>query len=95
MSDLKGLISIARKAGYVVIGQENLVGYDKKLYLLILDKTAGKSLEREITFLAKRRALPLLRVENLGEILKIDNCKVIGIRNKNLSEEIERILKGE
>ncbi len=95
MSDFKGLISIARKAGYVIIGQENLSGYEKKLYLLVLDKSAGKSLEREMTFLATKKNIPLVRVEKLDEILKIDNCKVIGIRNKNLSEEIEKSLKGE
>ena len=95
MADLGGLISISRKAGYVIIGQDNLIGYDKKLYLILLDKTAGKSLVREIDFLSKKKNVQVLLVEDLGKILKIENCKVIGIKNKNLSDAIVKSVKGE
>ncbi len=89
LSDLKGLLSLARKAGYVVIGLENLMNYDKKLFLLLCDKSAGKSTQREMNFLAQKRALPLIFVEGLEEIVSIENCKAVGIRNKNFSEMIE------
>ena len=95
MNRLKGLISIAKKAGFVVIGAENLKGYNKKLFLLLMDKLAGNSLKREMNFLAQTRNLPLLEIENLAEIVAIDNCKAIGIKNKVMSENIEKCLKGE
>ncbi len=95
MADLTGLISISRKAGFVIIGQENLVEYDKKLYLLLMDKSAGRSLTREMNFLSQKRKVPLMEIENLSDIMKIENCKVIGIKNKNLSEAIAKIVKGE
>ena len=90
MSDLKGLLSLSRKAGYVVIGLENLMAYDKKLFLLLCDKSAGKSTQREMNHLCEMRAIPLLFVDNLAQLLSIENCKAIGIRNKNFSEMISK-----
>ena len=95
MNSLKGWISIARKAGYCIIGQDKLLDYDKKLYLILLDKTAGKSLEREMTFLSKEREIDLCKVENLGQMLALENCKVIGIKNKAISENLIKSLKGD
>ena len=97
MSDLKGLLSLARKAGYVVIGIDNLSGYYKKLFLLLHDKTAGKSLVREMNFLSQKKGVCLAEVDGLEELLHIPNCKAVGIRNKKFSEmiltEIEKLNK--
>ncbi len=95
MNNLSGIISIAKKAGYVIVGQDTLKGYDKKLYLLLIDKTAGKSLNREMKFLSKNREIPIFEIENLPDVAKLENCKILGIKNKNLSESILKILKGE
>jgi len=95
LNKTKGLISIARKAGYVIIGKENLIGYTKKLYLLIVDKRAGNSLLREMKFLSESRNLPILEVDDLAELVGIENCKAIGLKNKAMSESIEKCVKGE
>ena len=95
MNKINGLISIARKAGFCIIGQDKLLDYDKKLYLLLLDNSAGKALERQITFLSKDLNVPLLRVDNLAEMISLENCKVIGIKNKAISENLIKSLKGE
>ena len=95
MNKLNGLISIAKKAGFVVVGGENLIGYGKKLYLLLMDKNAGNSLRREMNFLANNKKIPLQECENLADIVSIENCKAIGIKNKAMSENIEKCLKGE
>lgn len=95
MNRTKGLVGLARKAGYVIIGRENLVKYTKKLYLLIVDKTAGSSLLREMKFLSENRNLPLLEVENLADLVGIENCKAVGVKNKAMSESIEKSVKGE
>lgn len=95
MNNLEGLIGIARKAGFVIIGGENLSSYTKKLYLLLVDKSAGVSLKREMNFLAQKRDLQILEVENLAKIVCVQNCKAIGIKNKAFSENIEKIVKGE
>ncbi len=95
LKSVRGLISIARKAGFCIIGQDNLLGYDKKLYLLLLDKTAGEALKKCTNFLSKQKNASLLMVDNLPEVSGIENCKVLGIKNKALSEEIAKIIKGE
>lgn len=96
MEKISGLISIARKAGYVIIGQDNLSKYDKKLYLFLIDTKAGNSLSREMKFLSENKKIPLFQVEDLGKLVSIDNCKAIGIKNKAISENIiECLLKGE
>ena len=95
MNKIQGLISIARKAGFVIIGKEKLATYTKKLYLLLIDKSAGNSLLREMKFLSENRDIPLLEIENLAELVSIENCKAIGLKNKAFSESIEKCVKGE
>ena len=95
MNKIQGLTSIARKAGFVIIGKEKLATYTKKLYLLLIDKSAGNSLLREMKFLSENRDIPLLEIENLAELVSIENCKAIGLKNKALSESIEKCVKGE
>ena len=95
LNKLEGLISIAKKAGFVVVGGENLIGYSKKLYLLLINKNAGNSLRREMNFLAKNKNLTLCECDNLAKIVAIENCKAIGIKNKAMSESIEKCLKGD
>ncbi len=95
MKSVNGLISIARKAGFCIIGQDNLLGYDKKLYLLLLDETAGEALKKSINYLSKQKNAQLIILENLAGVSGIDRCKVLGIKNKALSEEIAKLIKGE
>lgn len=95
MKEISGLISIARKAGYCIIGQDNLLGYDKKLYLILLDKNAGNSLSKSIKYMAEQRGLELILLDGLAEKTNLENCKVLGIKNKGLSEEIVKRIKGE
>ena len=95
MDKIKGLISISRKAGYAILGGENLLSYDKKLYLVLLDSSAGKSLSREIDFFCKNKGLVQILVKGLNDYTGVENCKVLGIKNKKLAENIEKLLKGE
>lgn len=95
MKEISGLISIARKAGFAIIGQDNLKSYDKKLYLLLVDKNAGNSLKREMKYLSNDKNIPLFELEGLGQVVTIENCKAIGIKNKAISENIIKCIKGE
>lgn len=48
-----------------------------------------------MTFLANKKNAEILEVENLAEKISIENCKVIGFKNKAISENIIECLKGE
>ncbi len=92
MKTLNGLLNICRKAGYLIIGGENIKSNTHKMYLILLDKTAGASLRRELNFLSSERKIPLVEVENLAELLGILNCKAVAIKNKALSDEVFSLL---
>lgn len=84
---LQGYINIAKKAGYVIIGGDKLYNYNKKLYLVIYSKDASKNTLKVVEKL-KQRDIPVITLENLEDIMNIKNCKIIAIKNKNLSDII-------
>ena len=82
---LQGYLNIAKKAGYVIIGCEKLYNYNKKLYLVIYDNTSEKNTLKVVDKI-KQRNIPIFSIDNLQDIVSIKNCKIIGIKNKNLSD---------
>jgi len=50
---------------------------------------------REVKHISEKRGIPLVEIENLQEYVSIENCKVIGIKNKALSDNILRCIKGD
>lgn len=87
---LASYIGIALQAGYVIEGSDKLSDYDKKLYLVLIDPAAGKS-SRKIYERLIERGIEGREVESLGE-LNQKTYKLIGIKNKGLSEEIKKYL---
>lgn len=84
---LIGYLNICKKAGYLIIGGEKLENYAKKLYLVLYDKKAQKNTLKIVEKLKNNNILTI-ELENIEEIIQIKNCKIIGIKNKNLSEII-------
>ena len=84
---LIGYLNICKKAGYLIIGGENLENYSKKLYLVIYDVSSQKNTQKIVEKL-KNKNINVIGIENLEDVTKINNCKIIGIKNKNLSEII-------
>ena len=95
MKTLNGIINICRKAGYPIIGGENIKNNPHKMYLILIDKSSGNSLKREINYLLVSRNIPYLEVEGLANMVGIENCKAVAIKNKALSDEILKMIKGE
>ena len=88
----KGYLNIAHKGGYLIIGIDKLDGYDKKLYLTLLDSAVGKTGEKIAQRLSER-GVNVLRVDNLEELSSIKNCKILAVKNKNLADIIIELLK--
>ena len=95
LKTLNGIINICRKAGYLIIGGENIKNNPHKMYLILIDKSSGNSLKREINYLLVSRNIPFLEVEGLANMIGIENCKAVAIKNKTLSDEILKMIKGE
>ena len=90
-SQISGYINISRKAGYLIIGSDKLKGYNKKLYLALYDTSAQKNTLKVVEEI-KNKGIPIFAVDNLEELTKIKNCKIVGIKNKDISEIIANIL---
>ena len=88
---IKGYLNIAKKAGYVIIGGEKLENYNKKLYLVIYDKSAQKN-TLKIVRKIQNKDIKIIELENLETLININNCKIIGIKNKNLSDIIINLM---
>ena len=93
INKLKGYLNIANKAGYIIWGGETLENYSKKLFLVLYDPSAQRSTQKILTKLKQNEDLKVLAVENLGQILNKPNCKMIGLKNKNLSDIIINIIE--
>ena len=91
---VKGYIGIARKAGYLIIGGDNIKNHKKKLYLVIFDKNSQKNTIK-IVENAKKNDIIALQVDNLADLTGIENCKIIGIRNKKISDLVIEIINKE
>ncbi len=91
ISKLKGYINISHKGGYLIIGSDALKNYKKKIYLIVYDKSAQKN-TMKIVERFRGNEIPIVEVENLEELTSIKNCKIIGLKNKNLSDLISNLL---
>ncbi len=88
---IKGYFNISKKAGYVIIGGEKLEKYNKKLYLIIYDASAQKNTLKVVEKF-KDSNIKIIKLENLEKLININNCKIIGIKNKNLSDIIINLI---
>ncbi len=88
---IKNYLGIAQQGGYVIYGGETLESYTKKIYLILCDKTAGRNSLKLAEKLKTKYKVCM--VEDLSELLNQINTKIIGIKNKNLSEIIEKLVE--
>lgn len=91
---VKNYLGICRKAGYLIIGGDNLKKYDKKMYLLLVDEKVSKTLQKIINKFEENK-VECLRVENLSGLVDIENCKIVGVKNYGLAVEIIKNIRGE
>ena len=89
---VQGLISICKKAGYLIVGGDNLKGYTQKLYLVLYEKNSGKNLIKIANSL-KSPNTDIYELENLFDYTNIEGCKIVGIKNKGLADQIQKLLK--
>ena len=85
-------LKIANKAGYLIIGCDNLKGYSKKLYLIIIDTLAAKN-SQKIALRHQENGTEVIMLDNLDALAVIKNCKIVGIKNKGISDQIITLYK--
>lgn len=91
ITKLQGYFNMSHKAGYLIIGSDALKSYTKKVYLIVYDKSAQKNTLKVVEKF-KEKEINIIEVDNLEELTSIKNCKIIGLKNKNLSDLIINLL---
>ena len=97
INKINGLINIANKAGYLIIGSDALKGYNKKLYLLLYSLDIGKNTEKIVNAIKLNPNCVVYGIDSIDfcKIVSVTNCKIVGLKNKGISEEIIKYLRGD
>lgn len=91
---IEGYLNIAKKAGYLLIGGENIenaILHNRKIYLVLYEPSIQKN-SLKIIRKAEERSILTKSLEGISNYIKIKNCKIIALKNKNLSDIIYNII---
>ena len=94
LQKINGYINIANRGGYIIWGTDGLKGYTHKLYLILYREDFGKTIEKTINRFSEIPSVKL-NEEEFNEIVGSNNCKLLAIKNKGISEQVINILRGE
>ncbi|MBE7074452.1 MAG: hypothetical protein E7376_00505 [Clostridiales bacterium] len=96
LDKIKGYVGIAKRAKYVVFGADNLKGYTHKLYLVLYREDVSNTIQKVLNELSSRN-LPIIKlsIEEFNYIADTNNCKLLAIKNKGLSEQIINNIRSE
>lgn len=87
---LSTYIGFAIKSGKVIFGYDNLFKAKKKPVLVVICPTLSEKMKEKVNLFCCDQKIASLTLENLilSDIIKRDNCKVIGICDENLANAI-------
>ena len=99
MNKILGLIGLSAKAGKIVFGTEACIDAIQKgnVKLLIVSTEASEKSKKNFNYYAEKYNVPIVfyeTIENLSKSIGKKNKIVIGIKDQNLSNEIQKKLNG-
>lgn len=93
MNEISKYINLAKKAGAVIYGIDNIVK-NKNVQLILLCPTSSQNLVSKAESFATRKNIKLIKLQNeLDSIINTTNCKVIGLTNLQLATQIGKIIE--
>lgn len=93
---IKTYLGFCIKSRSIVIGQDRLKVSKEKIYLIVYCNTASQNLKDLISRLSdKFKCKALMLDENLEQYTSIIGCKVLGITNQSLAEQIIKVVESE
>lgn len=97
LEKLKGYIGLANRANYIIFGVDNLKMYTHKMYLVLYRQDGGKTIEKTLAKIKQEYNVDVFCLDenNFKYIVGKDNCKLLAIKNKGLSDQIIKILRSE
>ena len=90
-------VGLARKAGAVLFGQDNILSARNAPYLVIVSiNEASQKINKKIyNFIANKNIKLIKFSDSLDKYLGTQNCKVIGITNRELAEKVYSLFNKE
>lgn len=89
---IKTYLGFCIKSRAIVIGQDRLKVNKGPIHLIVYCPTSSQNLKDLTTRLAdKFKCKALVMDETLEEYTSIDGCKVMGITNKSLADQIIKV----
>lgn len=89
MNKIKSYLGLSLKSNRVVIGQDRLKEYNKKVYLLVLSPNASNNLKDLAVRLKDKFNCPLIQTkENLEDIICRAGCKIIALTMESLAKAV-------
>ena len=89
MNKIKSYLGLSRKSNSVVIGQDRLKEYSKKVFVLVISPTATKNLKDLALRLKSKFNCPLIETkENLEDIISMVGCKIVGLTMESLAKAV-------
>ncbi len=91
-SKLGTYIGFAIRSGKVVFGYDNLFKSKKKVILVLYSLDLAEKMQIKLKTFCNDQKIDILPLENpnLSDIIKRDNCKVLGICEPELSKVIAK-----
>lgn len=87
---IETLIGFALKANKVIFGKDNIEVFRKRMHLIVIDNTLSEKSKKDALFLASNKHIPVLITSKpLEEIIYKQNCKMIALKDKQMSEAIK------
>lgn len=89
-SKISAYIGFAVKSGGAVFGADALERFKGKIYLVIFSSDLAENSVKKAVALAKKFSVPVLegKENSVEEAVHKTNCKLVAIKDKNLSEAI-------
>lgn len=99
MNKTLGLIGLSAKAGKIVFGTESCIEamQKNKVKLLIVSTEASEKSKKNFKYYAEKYNVPIVfyeTIENLSKSIGKKNKVVIGIKDQNLSNIIQKNING-
>lgn len=88
-SKIASYLNLARKANSLIIGTENLKKHNKKLYLIIVVKSAGKTAFQVAQTQKEKTGCEVVVADlDLAGMLNINNCQIVALKNKGFADMV-------
>lgn len=89
---LEALLGFAVKSGKIVFGFDNLCETRKNVKLVICSPSTNNKIKQKLQLLCKHKNWNFVEsVEPLEDLIHRDNCKVVGIVDKDMSSAILKL----